>query len=128
MAGNPAGAANGNPAGGAAGAANGADGMGEMASRTGNAGQRGAPAQGQAGAQQRGGMANRQAAGSGASPPPDLPDGSDDDVLARQLREAAQSEPDPELRAKLWREYRRYKGLPEPSGGAASGAAQGKGG
>jgi len=126
MAGNPAGAANGNPAGAAG--ADGADGTGDMASRSGDAARRGAAAQGQADPQQRGGMANRQAAGSGASPPPDLPDGSDDDVLARQLREAAQSEPDPELRAKLWREYRRYKGLPEPVGGAAGGAAQGKGG
>jgi hypothetical protein len=44
-----------------------------------------------------------------APPPPDIPDGSDDDVVARQLREAAQSEPDPELRDKLWDEYRKYK-------------------
>jgi hypothetical protein len=44
-----------------------------------------------------------------APPPPDIPDGSDDDVVARQLREAAQSEPDPELREKLWDEYRKYK-------------------
>ena len=32
-----------------------------------------------------------------------------DDVVARQLREAAETEPDPELRAKLWDEYRKYK-------------------
>jgi hypothetical protein len=38
-----------------------------------------------------------------------MPDGSDDDVVARQLREAAQAEQDPELRARLWDEYRRYK-------------------
>lgn len=42
-------------------------------------------------------------------PPPDIPDGSDDDVVARQLREAAMREPDPELREKLWDEYRKYK-------------------
>jgi len=42
-------------------------------------------------------------------PPPDIPDGSDDDVVARQLREAAMKEPDPELREKLWEEYRKYK-------------------
>ena len=41
--------------------------------------------------------------------PKDLPDARDDDILARQLREAAMSEPDPELREKLWNEYRRYK-------------------
>ena len=37
-------------------------------------------------------------------------DGSDDDIVARQLREAAMSEDDPELREKLWQEYRDYKG------------------
>jgi len=41
--------------------------------------------------------------------PPDVADGRDDDVVARQLREAAQSEPDPELRERLWDEYRKYK-------------------
>jgi hypothetical protein len=41
--------------------------------------------------------------------PPDIPDGSDDDVVARQLREAAEKESDPELKKKLWEEYRKYK-------------------
>ena len=41
--------------------------------------------------------------------PSDIPDGSNDDVVARQLREAAENETDPELKAKLWEEYRRYK-------------------
>jgi hypothetical protein len=36
-------------------------------------------------------------------------DGVDDDILARQLREAAESEPDPVLKDKLWEEYRKYK-------------------
>lgn len=44
-----------------------------------------------------------------ASVPTDIPPGDDDDVVARQLREAAMSEKDPELRDKLWDEYRRYK-------------------
>jgi hypothetical protein len=35
----------------------------------------------------------------------------DDDIIARQLREAAMRETDPELREKLWAEYRRYKGI-----------------
>lgn len=42
-------------------------------------------------------------------PPEDIPDGRDDDVVARQLREAAERERDPVLRARLWEEYRRYK-------------------
>ncbi|HNC69260.1 MAG TPA: hypothetical protein PKZ77_02120, partial [Pseudomonadales bacterium] len=55
--------------------------------------------------------------GSGAGPqatapvPPDIPDGNADDVVARQIREAAMKEKDPELREKLWDEYRKYTGL-----------------
>lgn len=41
--------------------------------------------------------------------PSDIPDGSDDDIVARQLREAAMKETDPELRERLWDEYRKYK-------------------
>ncbi len=41
--------------------------------------------------------------------PDDVGDGSDDDIVARQLREAAMAEEDPELREKLWDEYRQYK-------------------
>ena len=47
-------------------------------------------------------------------PPEDIPSGRDDDVVARQLREAATNEPDPELREALWDEYRNYTGLGEP--------------
>ncbi len=43
--------------------------------------------------------------------PADIPNGDDDDVVARQLREAALHEPDAELREKLWNEYRKYTGL-----------------
>lgn len=50
-----------------------------------------------------------------APPPSDLPSGNDDDVVARQLREAASVDPDPILREKLWNEYRKYKrGLRTP--------------
>jgi len=35
--------------------------------------------------------------------------GIDDDVVARQLREAAEKETDPVLKEKLWAEYRKYK-------------------
>lgn len=48
-------------------------------------------------------------------PPEDIPSGRDDDVVARQLREAAMNEADPELREALWNEYRRYTGLPVPA-------------
>ncbi len=41
--------------------------------------------------------------------PADVGDGSDDDVVARQIREAALNESDPVLREKLWQEYRNYK-------------------
>jgi hypothetical protein len=43
--------------------------------------------------------------------PEDIPNGNNDDVVARQLREAAMTEPDPELREKLWDEYRAYTGV-----------------
>ena len=43
------------------------------------------------------------------TPRSDIPDGRDDDVVARQLREAAEKEKDPRLKEKLWDEYRRYK-------------------
>lgn len=41
--------------------------------------------------------------------PADISDGTDDDIVARQLREAAMQEKDPALREKLWDEYRKYK-------------------
>ena len=44
-------------------------------------------------------------------PPDDIPSGRDDDVVARQLREAAMNEPDEELREALWDEYRNYTGI-----------------
>jgi hypothetical protein len=44
-------------------------------------------------------------------PPEDIPSGRDDDIVARQLREAAMREADPELREALWDEYRRYTGI-----------------
>jgi hypothetical protein len=49
------------------------------------------------------------APGGTAATPPDVGNGNDDDIVARQIRKAAESEPDPELRRKLWEEYRKYK-------------------
>ena len=59
--------------------------------------------------QSRTGAPGSSSRGSRSNAPDDIPDGSDDDVIARQLREAAEKETDPELQKKLWEEYRRYK-------------------
>jgi len=50
-----------------------------------------------------------------APPSPDLADPRDEDIVARQLHEAASKERDPVLREKLWQEYERYRsGLHRP--------------
>ena len=54
--------------------------------------------------------------------PEDIDSGQNDDVVARQIREAAMSEPDPVLREKLWQEYRDYKA--SVGGGATSEPAE----
>lgn len=46
-----------------------------------------------------------------------VPTGDDDDIIARQLREAAEAETDPEIKEKLWAEYRKYKNQQSPSTG-----------
>jgi hypothetical protein len=57
-----------------------------------------------------GGVGGGTGGGSGPNTvPADIPDGRDDDIVARQLREAAMKETDPELRERLWEEYRQYK-------------------
>ena len=51
------------------------------------------------------------AAGQASIPlPDDIDDGQGDDIVLRQIREAAMREQDPQLREKLWQEYRRIKG------------------
>lgn len=45
--------------------------------------------------------------------PADIPSKANDDVVAQQLRELAEQEPDPELKKKYWNQYRKYKGLKE---------------
>jgi hypothetical protein len=52
--------------------------------------------------------ANGNASGNGAVAE-EIPDGNDDDVVARRLRKAAEQETDPELKDKLWKEYVEYK-------------------
>jgi len=46
-----------------------------------------------------------------ARTPEDIEVNSFEDVVARQLREAALAEDDPKLRERLWEEYRKYTGL-----------------
>jgi hypothetical protein len=41
--------------------------------------------------------------------PEDIPSPQGDDIVAKQLREAAMAEQDPDLKTKLWEEYKRYK-------------------
>ena len=59
--------------------------------------------------QSSGGGGGRGSDANQSAIPDDIPDGRDDDIVARQIREAASNETDPELREKLWEEYRRYK-------------------
>lgn len=44
--------------------------------------------------------------------PEDIPSADNDSVLEAQIRQAAENETDPEIKKKLWDEYRKYKGLP----------------
>jgi hypothetical protein len=48
-----------------------------------------------------------KASGQRSEQPPEST--QDDDIVARQLREAAEKETDPELKKKLWKEYEDYK-------------------
>ena len=48
-----------------------------------------------------------------ARTPDDIPDLVSEDIVSRQLREAALSEEDPVLRERLWEEYRMYNDLGE---------------
>ncbi len=45
--------------------------------------------------------------------PDDIPEPDNDSVLEAQIRRAAMEETDPGIRARIWNEYRKYKGLPE---------------
>jgi len=45
--------------------------------------------------------------------PDDIPAADNDSILEEQIRQAATNETDPAIKAKLWNEYRKYKGLPQ---------------
>lgn len=66
-------------------------------------------------AQSEGGQGYPQKSSSGNNGviPEDVQEADNDSVLEAQIREAALREKDPEVRARLWNEYRRYKGLPQ---------------
>ena len=53
-----------------------------------------------------GGYENKQERAEDQGP---MLDAADDDIVARQLREAAEQETNPALRKRLWQEYRDYK-------------------
>lgn len=59
--------------------------------------------------QSRGGGASTGTSGSQTQTGNSRGGGTDDDIVARQLREAAERETDPVLKAKLWKEYESYK-------------------
>ena len=48
--------------------------------------------------------------------PEDIPPADNDSVLEAQIRKAAMNEKDPEVRARLWDEYRKYKGIEKDGG------------
>lgn len=57
----------------------------------------------------KGGVGSGDQADVAQNIPENIPSGEDDDIVAKQLREAAMNAKDPELRKKLWEEYREYK-------------------
>ncbi|MYE83377.1 MAG: hypothetical protein F4X36_16375 [Gammaproteobacteria bacterium] len=61
------------------------------------------------GGRQPGRPAPRAIPAPAAPVPPDVADARDDDVVCRQLREAAMAETDDALREALWDEYRRCR-------------------
>jgi hypothetical protein len=85
---------------------------GETKSGTGQEGtdeEEGRDTRGGSGYGQVGGGGESHDAGRGPRREQDRGYAEDDDIVARQLREAAESETDPELRERLWREYEEYK-------------------
>ncbi len=55
---------------------------------------------------------SRDAILSNGKVPEDIPPAGNDDIIAKQFRQAATEETDPVVKAKLWNEYRRYQNLP----------------
>ena len=101
--------------GGQGGAGTGRVGLGKQAGGGGSGGGQGG---GAAGTVPGGPPAEQQASVGGLSEeeikartPDDIPELVSEDIVAKQLREAALAEEDPELRERLWEEYRTYNDL-----------------
>ena len=62
--------------------------------------------------QARGAKGRALEAGNGATAH-EIPDGSDDDIIAVRLRRAAENETDPDIKGKLWKEYVDYRSYTE---------------
>jgi hypothetical protein len=54
------------------------------------------------------GVSSKDPGGGNGATAPNVRAGSDNDIVARRLRKAAEQETDPTLRAKLWKEYKDY--------------------
>lgn len=57
------------------------------------------------------GISQPSASAANGATPEDIPEANNDDAVAAQIRLAAENETDPEIREKLWNEYRKYKGM-----------------
>jgi len=90
---------------GSASASEGGESGASSASEGGESGASSASAGGDSGASSTEG----QQAGNVIPVPEDVGDGRNDDIVLRQIREAALREKDPVLREKLWQEYRRIR-------------------
>ncbi|MFW2366178.1 MAG: hypothetical protein ACN4GW_07155 [Desulforhopalus sp.] len=58
-----------------------------------------------------GSNSGRKTRSSSGKIPEDIPSAENDDILAAQIRYAAEQETDPVKKKQLWNEYRKYKGL-----------------
>lgn len=75
---------------------------------TGDRGQETSPEGGETAGQQTGNVGEETASGQRGEGGESRPPRENEDVVARQLREAAEKETDPVLREKLWKEYEAY--------------------
>ena len=82
--------------------------MGSSGSSSGGGGGAGSDAPGEVGGGPLEGMSAQEVE---QRTPDDIEAIIDDDVIAKQLREAALAQEDPEKRERMWQEYRKYKGL-----------------
>jgi hypothetical protein len=98
--------------GGGAGGMSGESPEGEGGGQASASGEGGAGQTGVAGEGQSGQATGQSEEGKAPDIPADIPaDGSGEDQVARQIREAAMAEKDPQVREALWEQYRKHTGL-----------------